>query len=54
MASSGLAIEMTVAPLQYLPMASMWAIVFVASYTVYSGFQFGRVNWEALNLKGDL
>lgn len=39
---------------QYLPMVSMWAIVFVASYTVYSGFQFGRVNWEALNLKGDL
>jgi len=30
--------------------ASFWAIVLVAAYTVYSGVQFARVNWRALNI----
>jgi len=34
--------------------ASLWAIVFVAVFTIYSGVQFMRINWEALNLGSDL
>ena len=34
--------------------ASCWAIVFVALFTIYSGFQFMRINWGALNLGSDL
>ncbi len=30
--------------------ASMWAIIFVALYTVYSGVQFARLNWKSLGL----
>ncbi|MCF6285488.1 MAG: CDP-diacylglycerol--glycerol-3-phosphate 3-phosphatidyltransferase [Candidatus Hydrogenedentes bacterium] len=30
--------------------ASQWAIIFVALYTVYSGIQFARVNWKSLGL----
>ncbi len=30
--------------------ASLYGIVFVAAYTVYSGFRFATVNWRALNL----
>ncbi|MBI4559766.1 MAG: CDP-diacylglycerol--glycerol-3-phosphate 3-phosphatidyltransferase [Candidatus Hydrogenedentes bacterium] len=32
----------------YLRRASEWAIVFVALYTVYSGVQFARLNWQVL------
>ena len=38
---------------RYLLPVSLWSIVFVAGYTVYSGVQFARVNWHALNLKED-
>jgi len=37
----------------YLSPVSLWAIIFVAGYTVYSGVQFARVNWQVLNLKED-
>lgn len=30
---------------------SHWLIVLVALYTVYSGYQFGRVNWRSLNIR---
>ena len=30
--------------------ASRWAIILVAIYTVYSGIQFARVNWKSLGL----
>jgi len=30
--------------------ASLWAIVAVAAYTVYSGVQFARANWTTLRL----
>ena len=33
-----------------LRLSSFWAIVFVAVYTVYSGVQFARVNWNTLQL----
>jgi CDP-diacylglycerol--glycerol-3-phosphate 3-phosphatidyltransferase len=29
---------------------SFWAIIFVALFTIYAGFQFMRVNWRAMNL----
>jgi len=35
---------------EVLAAASLWAIVCVAAYTVYSGIQFMRVNWQAMNL----
>jgi len=31
--------------------ASCWAMVFVALFTLYSGVQFARINWQALRLK---
>jgi len=34
--------------------ASCWAIAFVAVFTIYSGVQFMRINWDALNLGSDL
>jgi len=34
--------------------ASLWAAVFVALFTLYSGFQFMRTNWRALNLGNQL
>ncbi len=34
--------------------ASLWAIVFVAVFTIYSGAQFIRVNWRAMDLGSDL
>ena len=30
--------------------ASLWGAVFVALYTVYTGLQFARINWPALNM----
>jgi len=36
---------------EVLRTASLWAIVFVAAYTVYSGVQFARVNKAALNIE---
>lgn len=33
-----------------LARASLWCIVFVALFTVYSGIQFARSNWQTLNL----
>lgn len=30
---------------------SHWLIVLVALYTVYTGFQFARLNWQALNIE---
>lgn len=33
--------------------ASRWAIILVAVYTVYSGIQFARVNWKSLGLDTD-
>ena len=35
---------------QVLGICSLWAMVFVAAYTVYSGYQFMRINWRDLNL----
>lgn len=34
----------------YIGIASKWAIILVALYTVYSGVQFARVNWKLLGL----
>ena len=34
--------------------ASCWAIIFVAVFTIYSGVQFMRINWDELNLGSDL
>lgn len=34
----------------YVGTASRLAIIFVALYTVYSGFQFARINWNSLDL----
>ena len=36
--------------LRVLRAASLWAIVFVAVFTIYSGFQFIRVNWKSVKL----
>ncbi len=33
-----------------LSAASMYSIIFVAAFTVYSGIEFARSNWAALNL----
>jgi len=30
--------------------ASFWAIIFVALFTIYAGLQFMRINWSAMNL----
>jgi CDP-diacylglycerol--glycerol-3-phosphate 3-phosphatidyltransferase len=38
---------------RYLAPVSLGTIVFVGCYTVYTGIQFARVNWQALNLKED-
>jgi CDP-diacylglycerol--glycerol-3-phosphate 3-phosphatidyltransferase len=35
-----------------LAQGSMWAIVFVAAFTIYSGIQFMYVNWNTLKLGG--
>lgn len=35
---------------EVLHAASLWAIVAVAAYTVYSGVQFARANWATLRL----
>jgi len=29
---------------------SFWAVIFVALFTIYAGFQFMRINWRAMNL----
>ena len=34
----------------YLHPASLWAMVFVAAYTIYSGYDFARTNWRSLSL----
>ena len=34
----------------YIGLASMWSIIAVAVYTVYSGLDFARVNWKNLGL----
>lgn len=34
----------------YLNRVSLWCIVFVALFTVYSGIQFARSNWRTLDL----
>ncbi len=36
-----------------LSIASLWAIVFVALFTVYTGIEFARTNWRTLKL-GDV
>ena len=33
-----------------LEYASMWAMVFVAGYTVYSGLRFMQANWRNLHM----
>jgi CDP-diacylglycerol--glycerol-3-phosphate 3-phosphatidyltransferase len=33
-----------------LSQTSLWAVIFVAFFTAYSGFQFIRVNWSSLQL----
>ncbi len=38
----------------FVAWSSFVAIVFVALFTLYSGVQFMRSNWEALSLSGDL
>jgi len=35
---------------RYLGLASLAGIILVTAYTVYSGLQFARVNWNSLNL----
>jgi CDP-diacylglycerol--glycerol-3-phosphate 3-phosphatidyltransferase len=34
----------------YIGWASLISVIFVAAYTVYSGIQFARVNWQLLRL----
>lgn len=39
---------------KWVETASLWAMVFVAVITIFSGLQFMRVNWRALNLGKEL
>ena len=36
---------------QILGAASLWGMVFVAVYTVYSGLQFARINWATMKIE---